>query len=372
MPIPSVPFRTPMRDERGNLTRPWILFFEQQGGAFLPPGFDGGVNAQTADYAAVRDDNSKILTFASASPVTLTLPATPPGDTWNVFVQNTGAGAVTVDPNGRNLDGSGSSVALSTGEGVYISTDGTDYFTERGMGGGGSTITLETNGTPNGLQTLLNLIAAANVTITDDGTGGIHFSIVPPVTLSAAISAAILTLTQSATTGSGAALVATSSTPTGTTITVTSTGTLGNGVDSTQTGSGAAIKGTATNGVGVVGLATGILATGVQAQATGAVGTALLAQAAGGAAGAFSNNSAGTATITAANSGAGAAFQFTGYMQSSGVHFAALPTVIDGSLMYCDNAKNILDDGAAAGSVAVTGGHGSMLVRLNGSWRVMC
>lgn len=39
--------------------------------------------------------------------------------------------------------------------------------------GGGTTLTLETNGTPNGDQTLLNLKQGANVTITDDGVGGI-------------------------------------------------------------------------------------------------------------------------------------------------------------------------------------------------------
>lgn len=38
---------------------------------------------------------------------------------------------------------------------------------------GGSSITLQTNGTPNGDQTLLNLKQGSNVTITDDGLGGV-------------------------------------------------------------------------------------------------------------------------------------------------------------------------------------------------------
>ncbi len=41
--------------------------------------------------------------------------------------------------------------------------------------GGGSSINLETNGTPNGSQTLLNLKQGTNMTITDDGVGGITF-----------------------------------------------------------------------------------------------------------------------------------------------------------------------------------------------------
>jgi hypothetical protein len=40
---------------------------------------------------------------------------------------------------------------------------------------GGGSITLETNGTPNGDQTLLNLVEGANMNITDDGFGNITF-----------------------------------------------------------------------------------------------------------------------------------------------------------------------------------------------------
>jgi hypothetical protein len=38
-----------------------------------------------------------------------------------------------------------------------------------------SGLALETNGTPNGDQTLLNLVAGTNMTITDDGFGNITF-----------------------------------------------------------------------------------------------------------------------------------------------------------------------------------------------------
>lgn len=60
--------------------------------------------------------------------------------------------------------------------------------------------------------------------------------------------------------------------------------------------------------------------------------------------------------------------------------FATLPTATEypsampngSAIVYCSNAKNILDDAVIAGSVAVTGGHGAMLAWVNGSWRVMC
>lgn len=38
-----------------------------------------------------------------------------------------------------------------------------------------NTIALETNGTPNGSQTLLNLVAGTDMTITDDGSGNVTF-----------------------------------------------------------------------------------------------------------------------------------------------------------------------------------------------------
>ena len=92
----------------------------------------GGAASKTASYAAVAGDSGKILSFNSASTVTLTLPSSPPSGTWNVAVQNTGAGVLTVSPNGLTLDGSSSSVTLAQNQGLYVSTDGSNYFTERG------------------------------------------------------------------------------------------------------------------------------------------------------------------------------------------------------------------------------------------------
>jgi len=50
--------------------------------------------------------------------------------------------------------------------------DGTFSLIVSGVSGG-SSITLQVNGTPNSLQTLLNLIAGSNITITDNGSGGV-------------------------------------------------------------------------------------------------------------------------------------------------------------------------------------------------------
>ncbi|HTH93547.1 MAG TPA: tail fiber domain-containing protein, partial [Candidatus Paceibacterota bacterium] len=59
---------------------------------------------------------------------------------------------------------------------VYNTTDNAiEYYngTSWVSGGGGGSITLKTNGTNNGSQTTLNLIAGSGVTLTDNGTGGI-------------------------------------------------------------------------------------------------------------------------------------------------------------------------------------------------------
>ena len=50
----------------------------------------------------------------------------------DIGVQNIGTGVVTISPNGLNLDGASSSLTLAQTQGLAISTDATNYFTERG------------------------------------------------------------------------------------------------------------------------------------------------------------------------------------------------------------------------------------------------
>ena len=100
--------------------------------AYIPGA--GGVLVKTADYTAVTADCGKLIVFNSSSPHTLTLPAAAPFAQWNISVQNIGAGVVTISPNGLNLDGAGSSLTLAQTQGIAISTDASNYFTERGAG----------------------------------------------------------------------------------------------------------------------------------------------------------------------------------------------------------------------------------------------
>jgi hypothetical protein len=98
--------------------------------AYIPGA--GGVAVKTADYTATAADCGKLIVFNSSSAHTLTLPAATPFAQWNISVQNIGSGTVTISPNGLTLDGAASSLTLSQAQGLVISTDATNYFTERG------------------------------------------------------------------------------------------------------------------------------------------------------------------------------------------------------------------------------------------------
>lgn len=138
------------------------------------------VNLQTGDYTIQpQDDNETLVVINAASAATVTLPMPGIGgwvqEGFQFQIANVGAGNVTVAPTGSLIDGAGSLV-LTTNQGVALFTDGANYFTVRGTGtggGGGGGLALETNGTPNGSQTLLNLQEGTGVTITDGGTGTI-------------------------------------------------------------------------------------------------------------------------------------------------------------------------------------------------------
>ena len=101
----------------------------------------GGGATKTANYTAVAGDCGKILSFTGSSALTLTLPAAIPFAAWTLAVQNNTTAALSISPNGLQIDGSTSSLTLAAGAGMQIQSDGTNYLTERGAGSGGSGIT---------------------------------------------------------------------------------------------------------------------------------------------------------------------------------------------------------------------------------------
>lgn len=116
------------------------LNYNLGGAGWTPFSLPGGVNEQTTSYTLVSTDSGHIVAINDASAATATLPSTPPSATWNAWIENIGAGLLTLDPNGLELDGASSSVVLSQYQGIYISTDGSNYFSGRGGPLPGSTI----------------------------------------------------------------------------------------------------------------------------------------------------------------------------------------------------------------------------------------
>jgi hypothetical protein len=108
-------------------------------GAGSAPG--AGVNTQSGtSYTVADSDKSKLVTFSNASSVAVTLPQAGASGWfvggWDVYLENRGAGTVTVTATSSTIDGVGS-LPLAQNSGVRIVSDGINYFTVRGMGGAG-------------------------------------------------------------------------------------------------------------------------------------------------------------------------------------------------------------------------------------------
>lgn len=92
------------------------------------------VNAQTGtSYTYLTTDFRKLVTHSNGSAIAGTLPQAgasfPAG--WIMFVQNRGAGALTITPTTSTIDGA-ATLVLNQNEGAIVVSDGTNYFTFRG------------------------------------------------------------------------------------------------------------------------------------------------------------------------------------------------------------------------------------------------
>ena len=117
------------------------------------------VNAQTGtSYAINNTDRGKLITQGNAAAIADTLAQAGTGGNfltgWYTCVENTGAGLLTITPTTSTVDGA-ASVSINTNQGLCIWSDGSNYFTQRGMGDsqhtipfvwGDGTATLSANG----------------------------------------------------------------------------------------------------------------------------------------------------------------------------------------------------------------------------------
>jgi hypothetical protein len=130
-------------------------------------------NAQTGtSYTYLSGDRGKLVTHSNASAIAGALPQATGafGSGWFAWVQNRGAGTLTITPTTSTIDGS-ATLALTTGQGALIVSDGTNYYTMRGVGssgGGGLTNWTDSlnSASPNGTTPVAALTAtnaASNV-----------------------------------------------------------------------------------------------------------------------------------------------------------------------------------------------------------------
>lgn len=101
------------------------------------------INAQSGTtYTVLNSDQGKLITFNNAGSVSVTLPQAGVGSAflsgWFAYIENIGAGTVTITPTSSTIDGAGT-IVLSQNAGVIIASNGANYFTMRGTGGASGT-----------------------------------------------------------------------------------------------------------------------------------------------------------------------------------------------------------------------------------------
>lgn len=101
------------------------------------------VNPQTGTtYTIANGDQCKLVTFSNASSVAVGIPQAGGGGNfvagWLVYLQNRGAGTVTITPTTSQIDGA-STLTLNQNQGALLFSDGANYFSLRGIGSAGVT-----------------------------------------------------------------------------------------------------------------------------------------------------------------------------------------------------------------------------------------
>lgn len=99
-----------------------------------------GVDARTTTSEAIADsDRCKLVTFSNGSAVAATIAQAGSGGNfaagWLAHVVNLGAGTVTLTPTTSTINGA-SSLALATGQGADIYSNGANYFAQVGKSSG--------------------------------------------------------------------------------------------------------------------------------------------------------------------------------------------------------------------------------------------
>lgn len=118
----------------------------------------GNVTNVGTTYTFQNSDLQKVVTFNNASAIAAILPQAGSGGSfianWCVWVINLGAGLLTITPTTSTINGL-SSIALARGQSAFITSNGTNYFSDLGsplsiVAGGAITAQTPTGGTVGG------------------------------------------------------------------------------------------------------------------------------------------------------------------------------------------------------------------------------
>ena len=94
---------------------------------------------KTTGYTAVAADRGRLLEFDNASAINLFLTAASTlTEGWFAYVHNSGAGTLTIDPNGGELIDDATTIDLAQGQSAVVFCDGAAFWTV-GLAGGGGT-----------------------------------------------------------------------------------------------------------------------------------------------------------------------------------------------------------------------------------------
>lgn len=109
----------------------WLIYTNATAGTVEYLGTSGAVNAQTGTtYTIVQGDNGQLTTFSNGSAIAVTLPqagtASKFQNGWKGYYRNIGAGTVTITPTTSTINAA-ATLAIATGNGAIIFSDGTNY-----------------------------------------------------------------------------------------------------------------------------------------------------------------------------------------------------------------------------------------------------
>ena len=124
----------------------------------------GGVQSIATSTATISQANQGNAIIFSASSTAVSI-SNPTDANFYCWLFNNGAGNVTLTPASGQING-GSSLAMMPGADGILFWDGTNWWILL-AGGPGTSLSLETNGTLNSTQTLLNLTGSAGISVSE-------------------------------------------------------------------------------------------------------------------------------------------------------------------------------------------------------------